>query len=93
MIERAITAGVPFRWVAADSVYGVGDIEMSLRRAGRCYVLGVNANSQFRSWLGKPLVAGTTETIAGPSIPHAGIAYQPAKAPKAPGYTIGLTAS
>ena len=28
MIERAITAGVPFRWVAADSVYGVSDIEM-----------------------------------------------------------------
>ena len=27
MIERALAAGVPFRWVAADSVYGVGDIE------------------------------------------------------------------
>ena len=26
MIERAFAAGVPFRWVAADSVYGVGDI-------------------------------------------------------------------
>jgi hypothetical protein len=26
MIERALAAGVPFRWVAADSVYGVGDI-------------------------------------------------------------------
>ena len=24
MIERALAAGVPFRWVAADSVYGVG---------------------------------------------------------------------
>jgi SRSO17 transposase len=22
MIERALAAGVPFRWVAADSVYG-----------------------------------------------------------------------
>ena len=26
MIERALAAGVPFRWVAADSVYGVGNI-------------------------------------------------------------------
>src|SRR5215217_8281313 len=28
MIERALTAGVPFAWVTADSVYGVGEIEM-----------------------------------------------------------------
>ena len=27
MIERAIASNVPFSWVAADSVYGVGDIE------------------------------------------------------------------
>ncbi len=27
MIERAISAGVPFAWVAADRVYGVGEIE------------------------------------------------------------------
>ena len=47
MIERAIAAGVPFAWVAADSVYGVGDIEMALRRAGKGYVLGVNANHHF----------------------------------------------
>ncbi len=38
MIERAIAADVPFAWVAADSVYGVGDIEMALRRAGKGYV-------------------------------------------------------
>ena len=35
MIERAMGADVPFSWVAADSVYGVGDIEMKLRRAGK----------------------------------------------------------
>src|SRR5207344_3035746 len=35
MIERAIAAGVPFAWVAADSVYGVGEIETALRRAGK----------------------------------------------------------
>ena len=64
MIGRAITADVPFAWVAADAVYGVGEIEMALRRAGRGYVLGVNANSQFNSWLGKPEVVGTAEEIA-----------------------------
>src|SRR3982751_2930074 len=64
MIERAITASVPFRWVAADSVYGVGDIERDLRRAGKGYVLGVGANRRFTSW-GKPRrIAGTAEEIA-----------------------------
>src|SRR5450759_4357343 len=64
MIDRAIAAGVPFRWVAADSVYGIGDIERNLRRAGKGYVLGVNSNHWFASW-GKPqFVAGTAEDIA-----------------------------
>ena len=39
MIERALAAGVPFRWVAADSVYGVGDIERDLRQAGKAMYL------------------------------------------------------
>ncbi len=64
MIERAIEAGVPFAWVAADSVYGVGEIEIMLRRAGKGYVLGVNASHPFSSWIGKPEVAGTAEEIA-----------------------------
>ncbi|MEO9132753.1 MAG: IS701 family transposase [Sphingomonas sp.] len=64
MIERAIAADVPFSWVAADSVYGVGDIEQALRRAGKGYVLGVNSNHHFGSWLGKPVVAGTADEIA-----------------------------
>jgi SRSO17 transposase len=64
IIERAITADVPFAWVAADSVYGVGDIEMALRRAGKGYVLGVNANHYFGSWHGKPQLAGSAEEIA-----------------------------
>lgn len=64
MIERAVAAGVPFSFVAADTVYGVGDIEMALRRAGKGYVLGVKSNDPFRSW-GKPqIVAGTTREIA-----------------------------
>jgi SRSO17 transposase len=64
MIERAIAADVPFAWVAADSVYGVGDLERVLRRAGRGYVLGVNSTHHFGSWGGKPAAAGTAETIA-----------------------------
>ena len=70
MIERAIAAGVPFRWVAADTVYGVGDIERDLRRAGKGYVLGVDATHAFRSWDKPRRVAGTAAAIAnalGPS--------------------------
>jgi SRSO17 transposase len=64
MIERAIAAEVPFGWVAGDSIYGVGEIEIALRRAGKGYVLGVNASHPFGSWGDKPLLAGTAEAIA-----------------------------
>ena len=63
MIEQAIAAGVPFAWVAADTVYGVGEIETALRRAGKGYVLGVASSHRFGSW-GKPAIAGTAEEIA-----------------------------
>src|ERR671927_1787826 len=64
VVERAIAAGVPFAWVAGDSIYGVSEVEMALRRAGKGYVLGVNSNSQFNSWGTKPPVAGTAAEIA-----------------------------
>jgi SRSO17 transposase len=64
MVERAIAAGVPFAWVVGDSVYGVGETERALRRAGKGYVLGVNATQPFNSWIGKPVAAGTAEEIA-----------------------------
>src|SRR5687767_4627384 len=64
MIERAVAAGVPFDWVAADTIYGVGAIEMQLRRAGKGYVLGAHAIDQFYSWGDKPDVAVTAERIA-----------------------------
>ena len=70
MIERAIAARVPFGWVAADTVYGVGDIERDLRRAGKGYVLGVDATHVFGSWDKPRRVAGTAAAIAnalGPS--------------------------
>ena len=64
IIGRALAAGVPFDWVAADTIYGVGAIEMQLRRAGKGYVLGAHATDQFYSWIDKPEVAGTAEQIA-----------------------------
>src|ERR687894_839839 len=62
MIERAIAAGVPFEWVATDTIYGA--LAMRLRRAGKGYVLGAHATDQFSSWIDKPEVAGTAEQIA-----------------------------
>ncbi len=64
MIDRATAAQMPFAWVAADTVYGTGDIEMALRRAGKGYVLGTNANHPFHSWGKERLVSGTAEAIA-----------------------------
>ena len=64
MIARAIAAEVPFSFVAADSVYGTGEIETMLRKAGKGYVLGVASNHVFRSWSKKQLVGGAAAKIA-----------------------------
>jgi SRSO17 transposase len=64
MIERAIAARVPFAWVAADTVYGVGDIENVLRRAGKGYVLGVSSAHWFGSWNRERPLGGSAEEIA-----------------------------
>jgi SRSO17 transposase len=64
MIARAIAAKAPFSFVAADSVYGTGDIETVLRKAGKGYVLGVASNHVFRSWGRKRLIGGTAAKIA-----------------------------
>jgi SRSO17 transposase len=64
MISQAMAADVPFAWVAGDSVYGVGEVEMLLRRAGKGYVLGVTGSHHFWSWSTKLAVAGTAAEIA-----------------------------
>src|ERR1700751_4047857 len=64
MIARAIAAKVPCSFVAADSVYGTGEIETLLRKAGKGYVLGVASNHVFRSWSKPQPVAGTASAIA-----------------------------
>src|ERR1700712_513346 len=66
MIARAIAASVPFKWVAGDTVYGVGDIEQQLRRAGKGYVLGVSSAHVFQSWGKRRSVAGKAADIARP---------------------------
>jgi SRSO17 transposase len=64
MIARAAAASVPFRRVAADSAYCVGDIDRDLRHLGNGYVLGVGSTLVFRSWGKKRLAAGTAAKIA-----------------------------
>jgi SRSO17 transposase len=64
MIARAIAAKIPFCFVAADSVYGTGDIETTLRKAGKGYVLGIASNHVLHSWGKKQLVSGTAGKIA-----------------------------
>src|SRR6202048_5037323 len=64
MIAGAIAASVPFRWVAGDTVYGVGDIEQQLRKAGKGYVLGVRDAHVFHSWGKRRSVAGAAADIA-----------------------------
>jgi SRSO17 transposase len=64
MIERALAAEMPFGWVAADSVYGVGSLETGLRRAGKGYVLGVNSDHNVGSWGKAEPFAGTAGAIA-----------------------------
>src|SRR4051794_470656 len=64
MVARAIAAGVPFAWVTADSVYGVGEIELALRRADKGYVLGVTSQHSFWSSGAEAEGSGTAEAIA-----------------------------
>jgi SRSO17 transposase len=64
MIARATAPNAPFAWVAVDTVYGVGEIETALRRAGKGYVPGVPGNHLFRSWGKQPPIAGMASEIA-----------------------------
>lgn len=64
LIKRALAAEVPFGWVAADSVYGVGAIETVLRRAGKGYVLGISSDHRVHSWDKVRIVAGNAGVVA-----------------------------
>jgi SRSO17 transposase len=53
MIERAIEAGVPFAWVAADTVYGVARSRWRCARRPGLRARG-HRSHDFNSWIGKP---------------------------------------
>jgi hypothetical protein len=52
------------RRVSADGVYGTGDIETALRKAGNGYVLGIACNHVSRTWGRKTFITGTALQIA-----------------------------
>lgn len=61
MLERAFTAGVPARWVTADSVYGSdGKLRRFLEERGQAYVLAVTKAQDV--WYG--LEQQTVERLA-----------------------------
>src|SRR5246127_3298878 len=64
MTLNGLAAKVPFSFVAGDTVYGVGDIEQQLRKAGKGYVLGVSSAHVFHSWGKRRSVSGTAADIA-----------------------------
>ena len=64
MIKRAIAAEMPFGWVAADSVYGVYEVEKTLRRAGKGYVLGITSAHHCASWQHNRRLVETAKDIA-----------------------------
>ena len=90
MIDRAIATSVPFRWVAGDTVYGVGDIERDLRQAGKGYVLGVEASRVFRSWGKRRIIAGTAAEIAKALGASEWDACQLGREPRGPAYMTGI---
>ena len=51
MIERALDAGVPAKWVAADEVYGSdGKLRRALEARDQAYVLAVRSNEKPTTW-------------------------------------------
>jgi SRSO17 transposase len=51
MIERALDAGVPARWVVGDSVYGSdGQLRRALEERGQAYALAVKRTEQPTTW-------------------------------------------
>jgi SRSO17 transposase len=51
MLERALDAGVPARWVVGDSVYGSdGKLRRALEDRGQAYALAVKSTEQPTTW-------------------------------------------
>ena len=87
MIAQAIAAKVPFSFVAADSVYGTGDIEAMLRKAGKGYVLGIASNHSSALGARRRLI-DTAGNVA-QSLPKAWRRLSAGDGPKGRGCMIG----
>lgn len=67
MLERALDAGVPAGWVAADEVYGSdGKLRRALEARGQAYVLAVRGNEKPSTWPphGPPAQAAVADLAA-----------------------------
>jgi SRSO17 transposase len=73
LIERALDAGVPAAWVAADEVYGCdGKLRQALEARGQGYVLAVRRNERTTTWppYGPPAQVSVTEAAAAVPAAH-----------------------
>jgi len=92
MIVRAIAANAPFAWVAADTVYGVGEIEKALRRAGKGMCLRAG-QPPVPILAQTTAIAGMASEIAHALDPSLWKRCRLAKEPKAQGSPTGPIAS
>src|SRR3954469_11549652 len=98
MLDRALEAGVPFAWVAGDSVYGADHrIRRRLEARGRGYVLAVTSGQRLgfvpvEDWLAKVPSDGWSRLSAGDGAKGPRLydwAYLPYRG-AAPGWRMGL---
>jgi SRSO17 transposase len=98
MLDRALEAGVPFAWVAGDSVYGADHrIRRRLEARQRGYVLAVTSGQRLgfvpvESWLAKVPPDGWSRLSAGDGAKGLRLydwAYLPYRG-AAPGWRMGL---
>ena len=98
MLDRALDAGVPFAWVAGDSVYGADHrIRRRLEARGRGYVLAVTSGQRLgfvpvENWLAKVPPGGWRRLSAGEGAKGPRLydwAYLPYRG-AAPGWRMGL---
>lgn len=98
MLERALEAGVPFAWVAGDSVYGADSrIRRRPEARGRGYVLAVTSGQRLgfvpvEDWLTKVPPDGWSRLSAGDGAKGPRLydwAYLPYRG-AAPGWRMGL---
>ncbi len=98
MLDRALEAGVPFAWVAGDSVYGADHrIRRRLEARGRGYVLAVTSGQRLgfvpvEQWLAKVPPDGWRRLSAGDGAKGPRLydwAHLPCRG-AAPGWRMGL---